>query len=128
MNNEYKTYLDAGVRDGVVPCYAAAVGEWSAYGGFRALYPQKEPLTEDTLFDMASLSKLIGTTCAALKLVEQGKLHLDDTVGMFFDNCYDKQNVTVRQLMTHSSGIKPHFPLWLRGITPAQAVDEIPQE
>ena len=128
MNNEYKTYLDAGVRDGIVPCYAAAVGEWSTHGGFRALYPKKEPITEDTLFDMASLSKLIGTTCAALKLIEQGKLRLDDTVGMFFENCYGKENITVRQLMTHSSGIKPHFPLWLRGIKPEQAVDEILRE
>lgn len=127
-NMEIRAFLEQGVQDGVVPCYAAATADWSAFGGYRVLFPHKEELTEDTLFDMASLSKLIGTTCAALKLIEHGKLHLDDTVGMFFDRCHGKENITVQQLMTHSSGIKPHFPLWLRGITPAQAVQEILRE
>lgn len=126
--NELNAFLQKGLADGVFPCYAAATGDWRAFGGDRALFPKKEELTEDTLFDMASLSKLIGTTCAALKLIEQGRLHLDDTVGMFFEDCHGKESITVHQLMTHSSGIKPHFPLWLRGITPAQAVQEILRE
>lgn len=126
--NELHDFLQNGLADGIFPCYAAATGDWSAFGGYRTLFPKKEELTEDTLFDMASLSKLIGTTCAALKLIEQGRLHLDDTVGMFFENCHGKEHITVHQLMTHSSGIKPHFPLWLRGITPAQAVQEILRE
>lgn len=126
--NELHAFLQKGLADGVFPCYAAATGEWTSFGGYRALFPQKEILTEDTLFDMASLSKLIGTTCAALKLIEQGKLHLDDTVGMFFEDCRGKEHITVHQLMTHSSGIKPHFPLWLRGIEARDAVHEILRE
>lgn len=126
--NELKAFLEQGLAGGIFPCYAAAVGEWVSFGGCRTLFPQKEALTEDTLFDMASLSKLIGTACAALKLIEQGKLHFDDSVGMFFENAYGKENITVHQLMTHSSGIKPHFPLWLRGIKPREAVCEILRE
>jgi len=127
-DNELNAFLQHGLTGGVFPCYAAATGEWASFGGYRAVYPQKEALTEDTLFDMASLSKLIGTTCAALKLIEHGKLHLQDTVGMFFEHCYGKEKITVHQLMTHSSGIKPHFPLWLRGIEPKDAADEILRE
>ena len=70
--NELNDFLQKGLAEEVFPCYAAATGEWTSFGGHRALFPQKETLTEDTLFDMASLSKLIGTTCAALKLIEQG--------------------------------------------------------
>ncbi len=126
--NDLNVFLQKGLADGVFPCFAAATGDWCAFGGDRALLPHQEELTEDTLFDMASLSKLIGTTCAALKLIERDKLHLQDTVGMFFENCYGKEDITVQQLMTHSSGIKPHFPLWLRGIEPNDAADEILRE
>ena len=70
------------------------------------------PATTDTLYDMASLSKLIGTTTVALRLIEEGVITLPDTVGRFFpDAPEDKREITVKQLMTHCSGISAHFPL-----------------
>ncbi len=66
-----------------------------------------EPMTEDTIFDMASLSKVISTTTAILQLYEQGKLDLDAPVAKylpaFAQNGKDK--ITVRELMTHYSGL-----------------------
>ncbi len=126
----WKELLERGVREGAYPCYAAAVGRgdevwFSGIGGNRALYPEPLPLTEDTLFDMASLTKLMGTTMAALRLIDAGKLHLADRVGDFFDECHGKQAITVHQLMTHTAGIPAHFRLWTTGISPADAADAI---
>ena len=67
--------------------------------------------TLDTVYDMASLSKLISTSMVALRLVEMGELCLSDTVNMFFEKSYDKGGISVKQLMTHQSGIAPYFDL-----------------
>lgn len=125
--------LNGGLESNAFPCYAAAVGDknrifFRQLGGMRSLYPERKELTEGTLFDMASLSKLIATTMAALRLIEKNRLSLDNRVGDFFDNCYGKENTTVFELMTHTSGIKAHFPLWLRGIAPSDATNEILRE
>lgn len=133
MSLELQALLDEGVSTGVFPGYAAAVGKgddlwFSSFGGNRCLFPDQKPMTEDALFDMASLSKLMGTTMAALKLIEQGKLSLQNTLGEFFADCYGKESITVHHLMTHTSGIKAHFPLWLRGITLADVTEEILRE
>lgn len=122
--------LDRGLENGAFPCYAAAVGcgneiFFRRFGGARALFPNRTEITESTLFDMASLTKLIGTTMAALKLIENGRLSLNNRIGDFFENCCGKESITVFELMTHTSGIKAHFPLWLRGIDPSDALGEI---
>lgn len=125
--------LNGGLKDGAYSCYAAAAGDKSGvffreFGGARMLFPERKEMTEGTLFDMASLSKLIGTSMAALKLIENGKLSLESRVGEYFESCYGKENITVFNLMTHTSGIKAHFPLWLRGITPNEAANAILRE
>ncbi len=77
-----------------------------AYGN-RALEPTVEPMTEDTIFDMASLSKVIVTTTAILQLYEQGKLDLDAPVAQYLPDfaANGKDRITVRELMTHYSGL-----------------------
>ena len=131
--NQLQSLLQRGLDEGAYTCYAAAIGckdeiFLRSFGGKRAILPQEAEMTEDVLFDMASLSKLIGTTMAALKLIECGKLRLDNKMSDFFDDCHGKENTTVFQLMTHTSGIKAHFPLWLRGIDPSDAEKEILRE
>lgn len=128
-----QSLLQNGLDAGAYSCYAAAVGcgnetLFRSFGGKSAILPQEKELTEDTLFDMASLSKLIGTTMAALRMIDIGKLRLDNAMGDFFDDCHGKEKTSVHQLMTHTSGIKAHFPLWLRGIDPSDAADEILRE
>lgn len=123
---KWKALLDTAVSEGAFPCYAAAVGRgdelfFRAIGGNRACFPEPLPLTEDTLFDMASLSKLMGTSMAALRLIDKGILHLNDKVRDFFENCYGKEDITIFQLMTHTSGISSFFHMWKMNIDPRDA-------
>jgi uncharacterized protein YbbC (DUF1343 family)/CubicO group peptidase (beta-lactamase class C family) len=81
--------------------------------GNRALVPQPEKMTLDTIFDAASLTKVVATTTSVMILVEQGKLRLNDTIGKFFPEILDEnaKRVTVQQLLTHTSGYQPDFDL-----------------
>ncbi len=83
-----------------------------AYGN-RSLVPTVEKMTVDTIFDVASLTKPIATATLIMILVEQGKLRLNDTVGMYITDIDDPQakRVTIQQLLTHTSGYRPDFDL-----------------
>jgi uncharacterized protein YbbC (DUF1343 family) len=83
-----------------------------AYGQ-RALVPAAEPMTLDTMFDLASLTKVVATTTAVMRLVEQGRIRLNDPVASFvpgFDR-YGKGGITIRHLLTHVSGLRPDVDL-----------------
>jgi CubicO group peptidase (beta-lactamase class C family) len=77
--------------------------------GSRALVPAREPMTEDTIFDAASLTKVIATTPAVLLLIERGQVKLDAPVQTYMPEFTGdgKALVTVRELMTHTSGLPP---------------------
>ena len=79
-----------------------------AYGD-RCVEPNKEPMTTDTLFDMASLTKPLATATSVMILIERGQLRLQDKVSTFFPEfaANGKQDVTVEQLLVHSSGLIP---------------------
>jgi uncharacterized protein YbbC (DUF1343 family)/CubicO group peptidase (beta-lactamase class C family) len=81
--------------------------------GSRAVEPQREPMSEDTLFDAASLTKVVATTPAIMKLVERGKLDLTAPVAKYIPEFVGggKEAVTIRHLMTHTSGLRPGLPL-----------------
>src|SRR6185295_8469468 len=83
-----------------------------AYGN-RRVEPDKEEMTTDTLFDMASLTKPLATATSVMILVERGQLRLHDTVATFFPDfaANGKENVTVEQLLVHASGLLPDNPL-----------------
>ena len=130
MKSRLVDLLNEGLKSGAYPCYAAAVGTadsllFRAVGGDRAVFPQRAPLEPDALFDMASMTKMIATTCVALRLIDRGKLRLEDTIDTYFDTCYGKEHTTVRQLMTHTSGLSAHLPLWQSEASPDTAVDAI---
>ena len=76
-----------------------------AYGQ-RALVPAAEPMTEDTIFDAASLTKVVACTPAMMLLVERGQVNLDERVQTYIPEFKGegKEAITVRQLMTHVSG------------------------
>ena len=68
-----------------------------------------EPMTEDTIFDIASLTKPLATATAVMQLYEQGKVAFDDPVQTYFPdfnaaNDPEREKVTVRMLLTHTSG------------------------
>lgn len=78
-----------------------------AYGD-RAIVPALEPMTIDTIFDAASLTKVIATTSCLMKLVDQGKLQIDQPVTKYLPEFQGGHSpITVRNLMTHFSGLRP---------------------
>ncbi len=81
--------------------------------GNRSLVPTVEPMTIDTIFDVASLTKPVATATSIMILVEQGKLRLNDTIGKFITDIDDPEakKVTILQLLTHTSGYRPDFDL-----------------
>jgi len=72
-----------------------------------------EPMTEDTIFDMASLTKCLATATAIMQLVEQGKVDVDAPVIKYLPEfgVHGKEKVTVRELLTHYSGLPPDINL-----------------
>jgi uncharacterized protein YbbC (DUF1343 family)/CubicO group peptidase (beta-lactamase class C family) len=82
-----------------------------AYGR-RALVPASEPMTEDTIFDAASLTKVVATTPAILLLIEEGKVKLDEAAQTYLPEFTgnEREKITVRHLLTHTSGLRPGIP------------------
>jgi uncharacterized protein YbbC (DUF1343 family)/CubicO group peptidase (beta-lactamase class C family) len=102
--------------------------------GSRALVPHREAMTLDTIFDLASLTKVIVTTTAVMQLVERGKVRLNDPVARYLPEFKqnEKEDITVRQLLTHYSGLEPDMNLktaWEGKQTAYQmAFAEVPQD
>ena len=75
--------------------------------GSRSLEPTREPMTVDTIFDLASLTKCIATTTAVMQLFEEGRIRLNDPVAAYLPEFKQngKEQITVRELLTHFSGL-----------------------
>jgi len=110
--------INADIADKKLPGAVVVVGQGDAihyrkvYGN-RALVPAVEPMTMDTVFDMASLTKVVATTSAVMMLVEDGRIRLSDPVAQFIPEFakYGKNRVTIRHLLTHMSGLRPDVDL-----------------
>jgi uncharacterized protein YbbC (DUF1343 family)/CubicO group peptidase (beta-lactamase class C family) len=76
--------------------------------GYLSILPQRQPMTENTIFDLASLTKVVATTTAILKLADDGRLSLDAPVGKYWPafTRNGKRHVTIKHLLTHSSGLR----------------------
>ena len=100
--------------------------------GNRAVEPSVEPMTLDTIFDLASLTKVVATTTAVMMLVEDGRLRLSDTVAAHIPGFerYGKDAITVRHLLTHVSGLRPDLDMSMEFASYdeaiARAIEEIP--
>ena len=81
--------------------------------GQRAVLPSPEAMTEDTIFDLASLTKVVATTTSVMQLVEAGRIRLNDPVMQFIPEFgrYGKNGITIRHLLTHTSGLRPDLEL-----------------
>jgi len=81
--------------------------------GWRVLEPHRQPMTLDTIFDLASLTKPIATAPAVMRLVERGQVRLNDPVAKYIPEFArnGKQDITIRQLLTHFSGLPPDLDL-----------------
>src|SRR5208337_5195689 len=76
--------------------------------GYRELEPRRVAMTPDTIFDLASLTKVVATSIAIMQLHERGKLDLDAPVARYWPRFgrNGKERITVRELMTHYSGLR----------------------
>jgi len=81
--------------------------------GNRSLEPKIEPMTVETIFDIASLTKVVATTIAVMQLEEQGRVRLNDPVVKYIPEFgqNSKGDITVRDLLTHYSGLAPDIDL-----------------
>lgn len=107
MINELNECMEDGVNRGVFPGanYCLIIDEQKYYGCFgnKSLKPIITSNHIDTIYDIASLSKVVSTTTAVLKLIESGQLNIDDTLCKYLPYLKDK-NVTIKDVLTHSSG------------------------
>ncbi|MBI5370749.1 MAG: serine hydrolase [Sphingobacteriales bacterium] len=99
--------------------YSKAVGYASRFDSSGKLASNPEPLTIHHLYDIASLTKVIGTTTSIMLLTDQGKLHPDDPVGKYIPafNAPDKKEIRIRELLTHTGGLHEWYPLYYRAHT-----------
>ena len=130
--------IERAIADKQLPGAVLLVGRGSdvayrkAYG-MRALVPTPEPMTLDTIFDMASVTKVVATTTRVMMLVEEGRIRLNDRVATFIPDFgrHSKEQITIRHLLTHYSGLRPDLDLSDDSWTSyekaiARACDEVP--
>jgi len=96
--------------------YSKAYGYAQKYNMDHQLLSPPELMTVDHLFDIASLTKVIGTTTSIMLLVDRGLLKVEDPVGKYVPafNAPDKQTITIRHLLTHTAGLYEWYPLYYR--------------
>ena len=114
--------VEKAINDGKTPGAVVLIGNddhvvYRRAFGFRSLKPEKSLMTADTLFDVASLTKVVATTTAIMQLVENGRIDLGDPVVKYWPafEKNGKSSITIRQLLTHYSGLRPdldQYPRW----------------
>src|SRR6266487_2461524 len=113
--------MQEGVEQGVFPGAVLLVEHegrtvhHAAYG-FACLVPEREPATQDTIYDLASLTKPIATVTAVAFLVATDRLGLDDPLERYVPELTqdDLRRATIRHLLTHTSGLPAWRPLYER--------------
>jgi CubicO group peptidase (beta-lactamase class C family) len=95
--------------------------------GNRSVQPKTERMTVDTIFDMSSLTKVVATAPSIMRLVENGHLRLEDRVKRYLPSFSGggKDSITVRQLLTHFSGLPADFDLSKPWSGEAAALEEL---
>jgi uncharacterized protein YbbC (DUF1343 family)/CubicO group peptidase (beta-lactamase class C family) len=129
--------VTAAIKDHQLPGAVVLIGRGDAIVyqkafGNRSLEPSVEPMTLDTIFDLASLTKVVATTTSAMILIEDGRLRLNERVASYIPGFerYGKGGITIRHLMTHVSGLRPDLDM-SEEFTDAEtaiarAIEEIP--
>lgn len=114
---EFDAAIEQAIQHELIPGAVLLIGHDNrivyrkAYGS-RALVPAREQMTVNTIFDAASLTKVVATTPSIMKLFEQGKLRVDDRVTQYLPEFQGGHSeITVRDLLTHFSGLRPDLDL-----------------
>src|SRR5437588_5609265 len=103
---------------------------WRRAYGARAVEPQQEAMTTDTIFDLASLTKVVATTTSIMILIEQGKVRLSDSLVRFIPEMKGggRDAITIEELLTHMTGFAPDFDLRDRWIGYDEAIKRLYRE
>jgi CubicO group peptidase (beta-lactamase class C family) len=132
LTAELDSLARAAVADRAAPAVAIAVGRHGRLVHLRGYgtvewAPGSAAVTDSTLFDLASLTKVVATTTAAMILEEEGLLELDRTVASYLPELRDpaKAGITVRMLLTHRGGLEAFAPLHLTYRGRAQYLEQI---
>src|SRR5262245_58212909 len=136
MSPAHLAYLDeiigAEIAKKQLPGAVVLVGRqgkivWRRVYGNRALEPQPEPMRLDSIFELASLTKVVATATSMMILVERGVVRLGDPVSRYIPEFAEtgKKNITVEQLLTHRSGLIPDNDIKDYGQGPEAAIQNI---
>ena len=103
---------------------------WRKAYGARVVEPARENMTPDTIFDVASLTKVVATATSIMILVERGKLRLSDPVSLYIPELKGdgRERITIEQLLTHVSGYAPDFDLRERWTGYHEAIKRLNKE
>jgi CubicO group peptidase (beta-lactamase class C family) len=119
LNRTLDSIMHAAIANGAAPGGSLAVGRYGRIVHMKGYGKQDTtasgiPVDENTLYDMASLTKVIATTTAAMMLEERGKIDLDRTVASYLPefNAPDKASITLRMLVTHRGGLEAFAALY----------------
>lgn len=126
--------LDSAVASSHVPGAVALIGRGDHYirpyaTGYSSLVPERVALNASTIFDMASVTKVVTTTTAVLQLIEHGIWRLDDPVTRFWPDF--TKGITLRHLLTHTSGLPAWRPVYASGEGPThyrEFIEKLPLE
>lgn len=110
--------MNAAVASGTIPGGVVLIGHdgqvvYRKAFGVRSQEPTREVMTADTIFDIASLTKCVATAPSVMKLVEEGKIRLNDPVSVYLPEFArnGKEGITIRELLTHFSGLPEDLDL-----------------
>jgi CubicO group peptidase (beta-lactamase class C family) len=111
--------------------YKHAYGYAQKYDYNHKLLNPPEAMTVNHLFDIASLTKVIGTTTSIMLLVDRGLLKVDDPVSRYIKafNTPEKKDITIKHLLTHTAGLYEWYPLYYRASDKNQSykiIEELP--
>lgn len=123
--------IESEIREGKIPgaviavkkgdeiIYKQALGYAQKFNYEHQLLQNPEPMTTGHLFDIASLTKVVGTTTSIMLLVDKGLVNVDDKVGKYIKafTTPDKAGITIRHLLTHTAGLYEWYPLYYRAST-----------
>jgi uncharacterized protein YbbC (DUF1343 family)/CubicO group peptidase (beta-lactamase class C family) len=106
------------IHDGQIPGAVVLIGHdgqviYRKAFGERSLEPRREPMTVNTIFDLASLTKVVATTTAVMQLVQRGQVRVNEPVVKYIPEFAEngKEEITVRELLTHYSGLPEDLDL-----------------
>jgi CubicO group peptidase (beta-lactamase class C family) len=107
------------VKKGDQVIYKQAYGDAQKFNDKHELLPVSVKMTTRTVFDLASLTKVVGTTTSIMLLVDKGLINVDDPVGKYIKafTTPDKVGITIRHLLTHTAGLYEWYPLYYRAHT-----------